>query len=59
MLQASPFETTAGSTMRLRNAGTKVLSHAGAARGGVDVAASHARRGDFTKSFKSGVGLRS
>ncbi len=55
---ADPFKTTAGDTLRLRAAGTKILEHAGSSTGGADPLASHARTTDFTKSFKAGLGTR-
>ncbi len=54
-----PFTSTARDTLRLRAAGTRVLESAGAATGGIDLSQRYARDGTFTKSFKSGVGLRS
>lgn len=56
---SSSFVTTTGSTMRLKNAGTRIMSHAGASTGVVDVSTSKGRTQEFTRTFKSGVlGLR-
>jgi hypothetical protein len=55
---SDPFKTTAGDTLRLRAAGTKIMEHAGSSTGGADPTASHARTTDFTKSFKAGLGTR-